>query len=303
MQKTVIIIAGPTASGKTALALQLAAHFKTSIISADSRQCFRELSIGVAKPTEKELQQARHYFINSHSITEEVSAQAFEEYALKCVSEIFENNDVAIMAGGTGLYIKAFCEGLDEIPATDENIRKQIIDNYNKQGLQWLQHEVQQQDPQFWAVAEQQNPQRLMRALEVKLSTGKSIISFRTNKKNIRPFSIIKTGIDVPKEQLHENINRRTDEMMQAGLENEVKQLIKYKHLNALQTVGYSEMFEYLAGKTDLEKAVELIKVHTRQYAKRQMTWFKKDKEIFWINPLTEKDLLFQFIADRLRHE
>ena len=303
MQKTVIIIAGPTASGKTALALQLAAHFKTSIISADSRQCFRELSIGVAKPTEKELQQARHYFINSHSITEEVSAQAFEEYALKCVSEIFENNDVAIMAGGTGLYIKAFCEGLDEIPATDENIRKQIIDNYNKQGLQWLQHEVQQQDPQFWAVAEQQNPQRLMRALEVKLSTGKSIISFRTNKKNIRPFSIIKTAIDVPKEQLHENINRRIDEMMQAGLENEVKQLIKYKHLNALQTVGYSEMFEYLAGKTDLEKAVELIKVHTRQYAKRQMTWFKKDKEIFWINPLTEKDLLFQFIADRLRHE
>lgn len=301
MQKTVIIIAGPTASGKTALSLQLAAHFKTDIISADSRQCFKELSIGVAKPTVAELQQAHHYFINSHSITENVNAQSFEQYALNAVNEIFIKNDVAIMVGGTGLYIKAFCEGLDEIPEVDDAIRKKIIDHYNEYGLQWLQNEVQKNDPAFWNVAEQQNPQRLMRALEVFLSTKKSITSFRTNTKIDRPFRIIKIGIDLPKERLHENINHRTDEMIRMGLMGEVNQLISYKHLNALQTVGYSEMFEYLEGKTSLSEAIELIKIHTRQYAKRQMTWFRKDKEIIWVNT---SDVAYSFsgLVNRLEN-
>lgn len=301
MQKTVIIIAGPTASGKTALSLQLAAHFKTDIISADSRQCFKKLSIGVAKPTVAELQQAHHYFINSHSITENVNAQSFEQYALNAVNEIFIKNDVAIMVGGTGLYIKAFCEGLDEIPEVDDAIRKKIIDHYNEYGLQWLQNEVRKNDPAFWNVAEQQNPQRLMRALEVFLSTKKSITSFRTNTKIERPFRIIKIGIDLPKERLHENINHRTDEMIQMGLVDEVNQLISYKHLNALQTVGYSEMFDYLEGKTSLSEAIELIKIHTRQYAKRQMTWFRKDKEIIWVNT---SDVAYSFsgLVNRLEN-
>ena len=282
-QNTVLIITGPTASGKTFLSLQLAAHFNTSIISSDSRQCFKELDIGVAKPTAAELSATHHYFINSHSIQEEVNAQMFEQYALNAADEIFKQNNIAIMVGGTGLYIKAFCEGLDDIPFIDEVIRKNIIKQYELNGLLWLQNEVQQKDAAFWEIAEQQNPQRLMRALEVMMSTGKSIQSFRTNKKTERPFKIFKVGTDISKEQLFANINQRTDEMIAMGLVDEVKNLIPFKHLNALQTVGYSEIFNYFDGKISLSNAVEEIKIHTRQYAKRQMTWFKKDKEIVWV--------------------
>jgi tRNA dimethylallyltransferase len=177
---TIIIIAGPTASGKTALSLELAEYFKTSIISADSRQCYKELNIGVAKPTAEELQRIKHYFINSHSILDNVTAQTFEQYALQATDEIFQSNKYAVMVGGTGLYIQAFCEGLDEIPEADESIRKKIIERYNNYGLTWLQKEVQQKDPEYWNVGEQKNPQRLMRALEVIESTGKSITAFRS---------------------------------------------------------------------------------------------------------------------------
>ena len=299
-QNTVIIITGPTASGKTFLSLQLAAHFNTSIISSDSRQCFKELDIGVAKPTAAELSATHHYFINSHSIQEEVNAQMFEQYALNAADEIFKQNNIAIMVGGTGLYIKAFCEGLDDIPFIDEVIRKNIIKQYELNGLLWLQNEVQQKDAAFWEIAEQQNPQRLMRALEVMMSTGKSIQSFRTNKKTERPFKIFKVGTDISKEQLFANINQRTDEMIAMGLVDEVKSLIPFKHLNALQTVGYSELFNYFDGKIYLRDAVEEIKIHTRQYAKRQLTWFKKDTEIVWVKPSRSAAIVMEILKKEI---
>ncbi len=283
-KKTVIVIAGPTASGKTSLAVKLAAHFNTEIISADSRQCYKELNIGVAKPTAEELHKIKHHFISSHSIHENVTAQTFEQYALNAANEIFTKNNTAVMAGGTGLYIKAFCEGLDDIPAVDETVRKMIVDNYNSQGLQWLQDEVKNKDPEFWNIAEQQNPQRLMRALEVLLSTGKSITIYRKKEMVQRPFNIIKIGIDISKEQLHQNINTRVDEMMQNGLTEEVKLILPFKNLNALFTVGYRELFEYFEGICTLDKAVSNIKINTRHYAKRQMTWFRKDETICWFS-------------------
>lgn len=280
--KTVIVIAGPTAVGKTAVAIQLAKHFNTEIISADSRQCFKELKIGVARPSDEELLQVKHHFIASHSIHEEVTAVTFEQYALQKVRELFKQNDVVIIVGGTGLYIKAFCEGLDIIPEIDPAIRQNIITTYEEKGIAWLQEQLKEKDPAFAAAGEMQNPQRMMRALEVMGSTGQSILSFRKGEKAQRDFTIIKIGLQLPKEELHRNIHTRVDQMMQAGLLDEVKQLLSYRHLNALQTVGYAELFDYLNGNLALEEAVERIKINTRQYAKRQMTWFRKDKEIQW---------------------
>jgi tRNA dimethylallyltransferase len=290
--KTVIIIAGPTAVGKTAFAVQLAKHFETEIISADSRQCFKELNIGVARPSLEELQQVPHHFIASHSISEEVNAATFEQYALKKTNELFKKHDVVVMVGGTGLYIKAFCEGLDTIPAIDPAIRENIIDSYEEKGLLWLQQQVQQKDPAFYASGEIQNPQRMMRALEVMESTGQSILSFRKNEKAVRAFNIIKVGLELPKEELHRNIHTRVDSMMETGLLEEVKQLAEYKNLNALQTVGYKELFDYPDGQLSLSEAIERIKINTRQYAKRQMTWFKKDAEIKWFAPLQVKEMI-----------
>lgn len=282
--KTVIIVLGPTAAGKTFASIELAKKFKTEIISADSRQCFRELNIGVARPSEKELQTVRHHFIASHSIHDNVNAGSFEQYALQRVDEIFHVHNVAVMVGGTGLYIKAFCEGMDEMPGVPAEIRKSIMLNYEKKGLEWLQREAQKKDPAFYNTGEIQNPQRLMRALEVAEATGQSILTFRRGKKAQRDFNFVKIGLELPKEELHRNINERVDKMIAAGLEEEAKKLLPYKQLNALQTVGYAEMFDYFDGKVSLEDAVELIKKNTRQYAKRQMTWFKKDKNIHWIN-------------------
>jgi tRNA dimethylallyltransferase len=284
-KKTMIIVAGPTAVGKTAVAIQLAKHFTTSIISADSRQCYKELNIGVARPSVQELEAVNHYFIASHSIQDEVTAAGFEQYALQKATELFQQNDFVVMVGGTGLYIKAFCEGLDMIPAVDPVIREQIISNYNSKGLAWLQEQVQQKDPAFYASGEIQNPQRMMRALEIVESTGQSVLSFRKGEKAQRNFNIMKIGLELPKEELHRRIHTRIDQMMQAGQLEEVKGLVPYKQLNALQTVGYKELFEYLEGAISLEKAVDQIKTNTRQYAKRQMTWFKKDEEMKWFAP------------------
>ncbi|BAV08189.1 tRNA dimethylallyltransferase [Filimonas lacunae] len=281
----VIIIAGPTAVGKTALSLQLAQHFNTAIISADSRQCFRELNIGVAKPEPQELALAPHYFINSHSIQEEVNAAVFEQYALDAAASVFTHNPVAVMVGGTGLYIKAFCEGLDNIPPVPDEIHEQVVAQYQQHGLEWLQQQLQEKDPEFWAVAEQQNPQRLMRALEVWNATGASIHSFRVGKKEQRSFAVIKIGLELDRPVLYQRINARVDIMMQQGLLAEATELYPQKHLNALQTVGYREFFDYLDGKTTLPQAVELLKQNTRHYAKRQMTWFKKDAAVQWFHP------------------
>ena len=283
-RKTVIIIAGPTAVGKTSVAILLAKYFQTEIISADSRQCFKELTIGVARPSKEELEEIPHHFIASHSINENINAAFFEQFALRKANELFKKHDIVIMVGGTGLYIKAFCEGLDEIPSIDESVRKKIMEDYKVNGLAWLQDEVKKKDPKFYKVGEIQNPQRLMRALEVIGSTGQSILDFRKNKKAKRDFKIIKIGLELPKEELHANINLRVDTMIGTGLVEEVRSLKGYSHVNALQTVGYSEIFEHLDGKVSLAAAIEEIKKNTRQYARRQMTWFKKDKEKQWIN-------------------
>ena len=283
--KIVIIILGPTAVGKTSVAIELAKYFKTEIISADSRQCYKELKIGVARPSDKELNEIPQHFIASHSIYENVTAAAFEQYALKKLEELFQKHDIVIMTGGTGLYMKAFEEGMDEIPDVPKEIRKKIIDEYDKKGIEWLQKEVQKKDPAYYEAGEIKNPQRLMRALEVVEATGKSVLEFRKGKKIKRDFNIVKVGLELPKEELHHNINARVDQMIGEGLVEEVKSLSPYRDLNALQTVGYSEIFEVLDGKISLENAIEEIKKNTRQYAKRQMTWFKKDKNINWFAP------------------
>ncbi|SKA02583.1 tRNA (adenosine(37)-N6)-dimethylallyltransferase MiaA [Sediminibacterium ginsengisoli] len=284
-QKTVIVVAGPTAVGKTAVAIALAQQLHASIISADSRQCYRELSIGVARPSEAELAAVPHYFIASHSIEQEVNAGVFEQYALATAEDLFRTDDMVVMVGGTGLYIKAFCEGMDDIPAADTATRNKITARYREEGLAWLQEEVKAKDPLFWQTAEQQNPQRLMRALEVFETTGKSIIDFRQNSRAERPFRIIKTALEQPREILYERINQRVDLMMQEGLEAETRSVYPHRDLNALQTVGYKEMFGYFDGELTLQQAVDAIKQNTRHYAKRQLTWFRKDPAFTWLQP------------------
>jgi tRNA dimethylallyltransferase len=283
-QPTVIIVVGPTAAGKTAFAIELAHHFKTDIISADSRQCYKELSIGVAKPSALELSAAQHYFIGSHTIDEEVNAGVFEKYALDAAAQIFKTNSTAVMVGGTGLYIKSFCEGIDAMPSTSPALRTSILQDYTTNGLSWLQEQVQKKDPVYWnQTAEQNNPQRLMRALEIVLTTGTSITSFQTAQKVVRPFNIVKVGLSMSREILNARINERVDAMMEEGLLEEVTSLLPNAYMNALQTVGYKEIFAHLRGEISLQNAVAQIKQNTRQYAKRQMTWFKKDTAVNWL--------------------
>jgi len=285
MQKKLIIIAGPTAVGKTAVAIEVAKHFNTEIISADSRQCYKELNIGVARPSLKELAEVKHHFIATHSIFEKVTANVFEKYALEKAQQIFKTKDVIVMVGGSGLYIKAFCEGMDPIPEIPENIHFEIIELYKQYGLSWLQSEIKKEDPAFFSKGEIQNPVRIMRALEVIKTTGQSILNYRKKNKAKRDFKIIKVGLELPKENLYQNINSRVDYMIEEGLVNEAESLLAYQELNALQTVGYKELFAYLNNKTSLKDATEGIKQNTRQYAKRQLTWFKKDKKFIWMKP------------------
>ena len=283
-KKTCIIILGPTAVGKTSLAIEIAKQINTEIISADSRQCFREMSIGVAKPAPEELASVKHYFIDSHSIHDNVNASVFESYALNAVNEIYRDHEKAIMVGGTGLYIKAFCEGLDQMPEVPVELREEILNNYELKGISWLREEIEKKDPIYFSTGEIQNPQRMMRALEVKLSTGKSIREFQQKKEVNRDFNIIKIGLELPAPLLKRNINHRVDEMVVAGLFEEVKRLYPYRSLNALQTVGYRELFEHLDKMISFDDAINQIKSNTRQYAKRQMTWFRKDESIRWFN-------------------
>ncbi len=288
---TCIIIAGPTAVGKTALAIQLAQHFSTEVISCDSRQCFKELTIGTAKPADAELALVKHHFINSHSIQDTVNAAIFEQYALEKINNIFLQQPVAVMVGGTGLYIKAFCDGIDEVPEVDTAVRTAVIANYNNNGIEWLRQQVKQNDQEYFIKGEILNPQRMMRALEVKLSTGKSILDFHSKKKKPRDFNIIKIGLELPRAELVERINKRVDMMIEEGLAEEVKSLWPFQQLNALQTVGYRELFSYFENDLSFPQAVQAIKINTRQYAKRQMTWFKKDEAVQWQVPDYKKVL------------
>jgi tRNA dimethylallyltransferase len=292
----VYIITGPTAVGKTAVALALAKKFRTAIVSADSRQCYKEMTIGTAKPSPEELQAVKHYFIDEFSITKLLTAADYEALALQYLEEIFKTHNTAVVCGGTGLYIKALCEGLDEMPEADEEIIKRTEAAYKENGISWLQQAIKEEDPEFHKSGEIQNPARMLRALSFIRTTGKSITRYRTQTKKDRPFNIIKVGLELPREELYQRINVRVDQMMERGLLAEVEQLFPYRDNKNLQTVGYAELFEYLDEQCTLEQAVGKIKQHTRNYAKRQMTWFKKDKEVHWF-PADVKDILGKILA------
>ncbi|MFT3981743.1 MAG: tRNA (adenosine(37)-N6)-dimethylallyltransferase MiaA [Ferruginibacter sp.] len=299
MNKTCIIIAGPTAVGKTAFAIEAARHFSTEIISADSRQCYREMNTGVARPSPEELAAVPHHFIASHSIHENINAADFEKYALQCTGTVFQQHDHVVMVGGTGLYIKAFCEGLDDIPAATTALRQEITAAYEANGIGWLQSVIEKEDPVFFVRGEMQNPQRMMRALEVIRTTGRSILEFRSENKKQRPFNVVKIGLELPRDILYDRINQRVDTMIQEGLVEEARALFPYRHLNALQTVGYRELFDHFEGHISFERAVELIKQNTRHYAKRQLTWFKRDAAIQWLDPSTGKTSWEQLIQQK----
>lgn len=281
--KTLIVIAGPTASGKTAAAIQLANYYNTAIISADSRQFYREMSIGTAKPTDDELAAAQHFFINSLSITESFTAGDYETQALELLHKLFDEHDYVLLVGGSGLFIKAVCEGFDEFPDTEPGIREALNNEFDEHGIASLQEKLKLADPIYYNQVDINNPQRLIRALEVFESTGKPYSSFRKSGAAKRPFRVVKLGLTLSREKLYRQINNRVDEMIKTGLIEEVKSLLPYRHLNALNTVGYSEIFDYFDGKTDLDTAIELIKRDTRRFAKRQLTWFGRDQEINWL--------------------
>lgn len=299
--KTLIVIVGPTAIGKTALAITLAQHFSTEIISADSRQFFREMSIGTAKPHADELAAAKHHFIDSHSINTFFSTGDFEKQALDVLTDIFTSHDIAIMAGGSGLYLDAVTKGLDELPDTDMQIRSELNALFETEGLEPIKSRLEEVDPEYYAKVDQANPQRMIRGLEFFLSTGKKVSSFLTNSKKERPFNIIKIGLNTERTQLYQRINDRVDLMLAEGLLEEVRSLESYKDLNALKTVGYAELFDYLDGLITYEEAIDKIKQNTRRFAKRQLTWFRRDEQTKWFEPQTPAAAIIDYLGETLK--
>ena len=287
-------MAGPTAVGKTSLSIQLAKRFQAEIISADSRQFFKEMEIGTAKPTRNEMAEVPHHFINSHSIHDDYNVGYFEKEVLVFLDELFEKHDVAFVVGGSGLYMKALCEGIDEMPAIAAEIRQKLNAEFEQNGIEYLQKEVAKSDPSYFEIVDRYNPQRLIRALELYRGTGKNMSFYRAqNEKQIeRPFDIVRIGIERPREELYRRINVRMEQMIAEGLFQEAEELYKFRHLNALQTVGYSEIFGFLDGKYDREEAIRLLKRNSRRYAKRQMTWFKRDPEFVWFSADEIEDIL-----------
>ena len=280
--KRAIIIQGPTAVGKTAISIAVAKQLGTAILSADSRQCYREMNIGTAKPSPDELSEVRHHFIDEFSISTALTAADYEKIGLSHLEEIFTSHDSAVVCGGTGLYIKALCGGIDIMPPINDLVLAEVNDTYQKLGIAWLQQAVATEDPEFYREGEIHNPARLLRALVFMRSTRESIVHFRTFTPKQRPFQVIKIGLELPRELLYERINQRVDEMIAHGLEEEVRSLFPFKHLKNLNTVGYAELFAYMQGELTLKEAINKIKQNSRNYAKRQTTWFRKDEEIIW---------------------
>ncbi|HRW98060.1 MAG TPA: tRNA (adenosine(37)-N6)-dimethylallyltransferase MiaA [Cyclobacteriaceae bacterium] len=283
--KRLIVVVGPTAVGKTKLGIALARHFHTDVVSADSRQIFREMSIGTAKPGVEEREDVTHHFIDTLSVTDDYNAGKFERDVLSLLDQLFIKHDDVLMVGGSGMYVRAVCEGLDEMPEVPESVRVEILENYRSKGLSWLQQEVMENDPEYFAVVDQMNPARLMRALEIVRTTGLPASNYRVNRRVERPFSVVKIGLEMEREELYKRIDARVDKMIDSGLVEEVKRLEQFKSRNALQTVGYQELFDYFDGKHDLVEAIRLIKRNSRRYAKRQMTWFKREEGIQWFHP------------------
>ncbi|PSR53246.1 tRNA (adenosine(37)-N6)-dimethylallyltransferase MiaA [Adhaeribacter arboris] len=284
-KRYLIVVVGPTAVGKTDVSIRLARHYNTVIISADSRQFYQEMSIGTAKPTLAEMQGLPHYFINSHHIAQEYNAGAYEQDVLQLLEELFNQHSCVILTGGSGLYVRAVLEGMDEMPEVPISIREQLLTQKQAHGLTPLLEQLQQLDPVYYNQVDHANPQRIIRALEVVLATGQPYSTFRTKKAIERPFEVIKIGLNRDRAELYARIDARVDQMLQAGLLEEVQQLYPYRNHNALQTVGYQELFSYLAGEYDWAEAVRLLKRNSRRYAKRQLTWFTKNNDFTWFHP------------------
>jgi tRNA dimethylallyltransferase len=298
--KFVVVVVGPTAVGKTDLCVNLAAHFKTEVVSADSRQFYKEMQIGTAKPTIEEQQGIPHHFVNSHSIAEEYNAGAYEQDALQLLNTLFKEHDVVIVTGGSGLYVRALCEGMDEMPETDPAIRAELTAKLETEGLELLLTQLKELDPEYYNQVDKANPQRVIRALEICLSSGQPYSSFRKSDKATRPFQTIKIGLTRDRQELYNRIDLRMDQMLQQGLLEEAKALYPFRAHNALQTVGYKEIFDYLEGKYDWEEAVRLLKRNSRRYAKRQLTWFTKHPEEYtWFHPQQWEEIV-DFIVRKL---
>lgn len=300
MHNFLINILGPTAIGKTSLSIEVARHFYTEIISADSRQFFKEMSIGTAVPEKEELAAVPHHFIQHISIENNYSVGDFEREAIKKLELLFKKHSIAVMVGGSGLYVKAVTEGLDDFPEVDPEIRKNLNQHLQTDGIDWLQKKLFVLDPDYYRTADVQNPHRLIRALEICIETGKPFSSFLKQDKMKRAFKSIKIGLTANREMIYERINKRVDIMIENGLVQEAKSLYSKKDLNALNTVGYKELFQYFDGETDLETAVSEIKKNTRRFAKRQLTWFRKDPEIKWFEYNEEPEKIFEYIESRI---
>jgi tRNA dimethylallyltransferase len=299
MKKTVIIILGPTAIGKTSLSITIANHYKTEIISADSRQIFKELSIGTAIPDSQQLNTVKHHLVQNHSIHEYYNASNFEMEALEIINSIFTKKDLVVMTGGSMLYIDTFCNGIDDLPTIDPEIRKNVINKFEEEGIESIRHELKKIDPEYYQHVDLKNYKRILHALEVYYMTGKKYSSFRSNTKKERDFGIIKIGLNIDRKTLHERINARVDKMIEEGLIEEARNLIKHKHLNSLNTVGYKELFDYFDEKISLPEAIDLIKRNTRRYARKQLTWFNRDTEIDWFTP-DQLEEIIQHIDSKL---
>ena len=303
--KTLIVLTGPTAVGKTAVSLDIAKYFGIPVINADSRQIFKELRIGTARPTEAEMQEVKHYFVGTLGIEDYYSASLYEQQVQELLDKEFQSHDYALLSGGSMMYIDAVCDGIDDIPTIDDQTRETMKRRLKEEGLEALVEELRRLDPDYYEIVDRQNPRRVVHALEICVMTGKTYTSFRSKERrskeksrNVRPFRIIKIGLDRPREELYNRINARVDQMMSDGLLDEVKALYPKKELNALNTVGYKELFDYLDGRWPLEEAVERIKGNTRRYARKQLTWYKKDEHIRWFHPDDKQSLMNYILKD-----
>lgn len=296
---TLIVLIGPTGIGKTDLSLNIAEHYNTEIISADSRQLYADLKIGTAAPTQEQLARVKHHFVGTLQLTDYYSAAQYEAEVMKKLDELFKRHNVIVLTGGSMMYVDAVCKGIDDIPTVDEETRKTLMQHYENVGLERLCAELKILDPEYYDIVDKKNPKRVIHALEICYMTGQTYTSFRTSQTKERPFNIIKVGLRREREELYERINKRVDIMMEDGLLEEAKSVYQYKNLNSLNTVGYKEMFKYLDGEWELPFAIEKIKQNSRIYSRKQVTWFKRDTDITWFHP-DDTDNIMSFIEERL---
>jgi len=299
-QKHLIVLTGPTGIGKTKAGIEIARNFNTEIVSADSRQIFRELQKGTASPTKTELEAVKHHFIHSHSIFDNYNASRFETEALALLEKLFLTHNTVLMAGGSMLYIDAVCKGIDQMPDADPDLRANLEAQLKEKGLENLRRQLKRIDPEYYCKVDLKNPARIIHALEISLMTGRPYSSFRTTPNKKRPFSILKIGLNCDRQELHRRINARVDKMVTDGLVDEARELYKFKYLNALNTVGYRELFAHFDGEISKEKAIELIKRNSRRYARKQLTWFRRDEKITWFEPGQIKEII-EFIENKIR--